>query len=89
MKTLSILEGKNKFSQVVASAAKGEPQIITKNGKETAVVISYDEFRRRSSTGRSLSEFMLDNPVRKHGINLDLSRSNDVDREIDLFGDDD
>ena len=89
MKTLSILEGKNKYKQIVASAAKGEPQISTKNGKETAVIISYEEFRRRSLTGQSLSEFMLDNPVRKYGSELDLSRSDDVDRDIDLFGDDD
>lgn len=89
MKTLSILEGKNKFSQVVAAAAGGEPQIITKNGKETAVVISYAEFRRLSSSGESLFDFMMNNPMRKYGIELDLSRKDDFDRDVNLFDEED
>ena len=89
MKTISVLEGKNKFSQVVASAAGGEPQIITKNGKETAVVISIDEYRRLSSGGKSLVEVLLDNPARKHGIELDFSRSNDTGRSPIKFDEDD
>ena len=87
MKTLSILEGKNKFSQVIASAANGEPQVITKNGKETAVVISIDEYRRLSNGGESLVDFMLNNPLRKYGIELDLSRPRDTSRKIELFED--
>lgn len=87
MKKLSIFEGKNKFSQVVADAAAGEPQIITKNGKETAVVISIEEYRRMSDTGKSLIEFMLDNPMRKYGIELDLSRPRYTARDIDIFED--
>ena len=88
MKTISVLEGKNKFSQVVASAAMGEPQVITKNGTATAVVISYEEFRRMSAHSRPLVEMMLDNPFRKYGTELDLSRGDDTDRAIDLFRDD-
>ena len=48
MKELSVFEGKNKFSEVVANAAKGEPQLITKNGTATAVVISFGDIRRPS-----------------------------------------
>jgi prevent-host-death family protein len=88
MKTLSILEGKNKFSQVISDAAAGEPQIITRNGKETAVVISIDEFRRMSDTGKSLVEVLLDNPARKYGIELDLSRSKDTGRPPIDFSED-
>ena len=87
MKTLSVLEGKNKFSKVITDAAAGEPQIITKNGKETAVVISIDEYRRLSDSGTSLIDFMLNNPMRKYGIELDLSRPRDTDRNIDVFED--
>ncbi|MCC6825786.1 MAG: type II toxin-antitoxin system Phd/YefM family antitoxin [Acidobacteria bacterium] len=82
MKTLSVFEGKNKFSQVIADAAKGEPQIITKNGKETAVVISIEEYRKLSAKGekkeKNLVEILLDNPARKYGIELDFSRSREV-----------
>lgn len=80
MKRVSIYEGKNKFSKLVEDAAKGEPQIITKNGKETAVVISIDEYKRMKAKERPLSEFLLDNPARKYGIELDLTRSKDTGR---------
>lgn len=87
MKRLSVLEGKNKFSQVVAAAADGEPQIITKNGKETAVVISIDEYRRLAHGERSLVDVLLDNPARKYGIELDFSRSKDLGRPPINFDD--
>ena len=84
MKQLSIFEGKNKFSEVVANAAKGEPQVITKNGTATAVVISFNEYKRLTERKQSLSEFMLDNPMRKYGIELDLTRDNDMGRDINF-----
>lgn len=81
MKKISVFEGKNKFSDVVASAARGEPQVITKNGKETAVVVSFDEYRRLTSRAQPLVELMLDNPAHKFGIKVDLARDPDTGRE--------
>jgi prevent-host-death family protein len=78
MKHLSIYEGKNKFSEVIANAAKGEPQIITKNGKETAVVISIAEYRRMHSKEESFGEFLRNSPLYDSGI--DLTRSKDMGR---------
>lgn len=78
MKTVSIFEGKNKFSELVASAAKGEPQLITKNGTPTAVVISYNDYNRLTAKEKPLVEFLLDNPARKYGIELDLTRDKDM-----------
>jgi prevent-host-death family protein len=87
MKHVSVFEGKNKFSELVANAAKGEPQIITKNGKETAVVISIEDFRRLKAREKPLTEFLLDNPARKYGIRLDLERSKDTGRPAPDFSD--
>jgi len=78
MKSVSIFEGKNKFSQLIASAAKGEPQVITKNGTPTAIVISYNDYNRLTAKKKSLVEFLLDNPARKYGIELDLTRDKDM-----------
>ncbi len=80
MKQVSVFEGKNKFSELVASAANGEPQLITKNGTATAVVISYSEYKRLTAKKQSLSELMLNNPARKYGIELDLTRDRDMGR---------
>jgi prevent-host-death family protein len=78
MKTFSTYEARNKLSEVIASAEEGEPQIITKNGREAAVVISYKEFQRLRANEKPLVEFLLDNPFRKYGIEMDFKRQKDV-----------
>lgn len=80
MKQVSVFEGKNKFGELVTRAAKGEPQLITKNGTVTAVVISYNEYKRLTARKESLSEFLLKSPLRGTNIELDLTRSNDIGR---------
>jgi prevent-host-death family protein len=57
MKVISVSEGRKQFSTVVATAAKGEPQIITKNGRQVAVILSYQEYYRLKNRERSFSEF--------------------------------
>ena len=76
MKTISTFEAKNKLSEVIALAEQGEPQIITKNGREAAVVISYQEFQRLTAKKESLSDFLLNSPLR--GSKVDLTRSKDT-----------
>ena len=39
-------EAKNKFSEVVDEAIKHGPQVITKRGIETVIVLSYAEYRK-------------------------------------------
>lgn len=86
MKTFSTFEAKNKLSEVIASAEKGEPQIITKNGRKSAVVISYEEFERLTAKKESLSDFLLNSPLR--GSDIDLTRSKEIWREgIDFNSD--
>lgn len=77
MKTLSTFDAKNKFSKVLADAEAGEPTIITRNGKELAIVISLDDYRKEKRP--SLAEFLLNSPLR--GSRLDLTRSKDMGRE--------
>jgi prevent-host-death family protein len=78
MNTVSTFEAKNKLSELLAAASEGEPQIITKNGVETAVLISYKDFRKLTARQESLTEFLLHSPLR-HG-DIDLTRSTDTGR---------
>ncbi len=89
MKTISTFEAKNKLSEVIASAERGEPQIITKNGRKSAVVISYQEFERLTAKTVPLVEFLLDNPSRTDAVEIDTTRDKTVhvDR-IDFNGED-
>ena len=56
-----IQEAKAMFSKVVRSAEQ-EPQIITVHGKESAVVLSMEEYRKLSSPKESLVGFMENSP---------------------------
>ncbi len=89
MKTISTFEAKNKLSEVIASAERGEPQIITKNGRKSAVVISFQEFERLTAKKIPLVEFLLNNPSRTDDVELDLTRDKSVSTDhIDFNGED-
>ena len=42
----SLQDAKNKFSAVVDAAQKGKPQVVTRRGIPTAVVLSIEEFEK-------------------------------------------
>lgn len=73
MKSVTTFEAKNRLSELLASARNGKPQLITKNGVETAVLISYEEYRKLVARRRPLVEFLLDSPLK--GSDIDLTRS--------------
>jgi prevent-host-death family protein len=65
-------EAKNKLSEVVQAALNDGPQVITKRGADTAVVLSYADYRRLLLTQKKLSEFFRESPLA--GVELDLTR---------------
>lgn len=72
-------EAKNKFSQVVDEALAHGPQVVTRHGVETVVIISYDEFRKRRVSQQTLSQFFRESPLADSEINLE--RDNSMSRE--------
>jgi antitoxin Phd len=65
-------EAKNRLSEVVDEALAGGPQVITRRGVETAVLLSYTDYQQMLLSGQKLSEFFRRSPL--VGIDLDLSR---------------
>lgn len=65
-------EAKNKLSEVIEEAIRHGPQVITKHGVETAIVLSYAEYRRMLLARKKLSEFFRQSPL--VGVDLDLAR---------------
>lgn len=61
MKHWPVQDAKARFSELLEMAAKEGPQIVTKRGVETAVVMPIEEWRRLSSTPRrrTLKELLL------------------------------
>ncbi|MCB0244680.1 MAG: type II toxin-antitoxin system Phd/YefM family antitoxin [Anaerolineae bacterium] len=68
-------EAKNKFSQVVDEALAHGPQVVTRHGVETVVIISYDEFRKRQASQQTLSQFFRESPLADSEINLERDKS--------------
>jgi prevent-host-death family protein len=56
-------EAKAMFSEVI-KAANNKPQIITVHGKETAVILSYEEYKKLSSPRQTLYEFIQNSPLK-------------------------
>lgn len=72
-------EAKNKFSEVVEEAVTHGPQIITRRGVETAVVLSYADYRKMLLSQQSLSTFFRESPLA--GLELDLARDTSPPRD--------
>lgn len=65
-------EAKNRLSEVVEQAIRNGPQIITRRGVESAVLISYSEFRKLTASPQKLSDFFRESPLAD--VALDLHR---------------
>ncbi len=74
-----IQEAKNNLSEVITLAIKQGPQLITKHGEKTAVVISYIEYEKLRKSQGKLSEFFSASPLA--GANLNLTRDKSLPRK--------
>lgn len=66
----TVAEAKAKFSEVIDRAREHGPQSITRNGRQAAVVVSVEEWERRTKREGTLSEFFARSPLRGSGIKL-------------------
>ena len=63
MATWQLQEAKAKFSEVIDAAAKKGPQIITRRGIKTAVIVPFDEWERGQATAKpTLLEILRSGP---------------------------
>ena len=76
--TWSLANAKARLSEVIDRAQAG-PQIITRHGRPDAVVVSVDEWTRKTARKGTLAEFLLGSPLR--GADLDLERQPDAPRD--------
>ena len=76
---------KARFSELFRKARAEGPQWVTRQGKDSVVVVAAEEFQRlraQSRQPKSLVEFFAKSPLA--GANLDLDRTADYGREVDL-----
>ena len=82
MHTWKLEDAKNQFSQVVREALAGEPQRVTRGGRDAVVVLAAEEYERLTRPALGLVEFLSRSPLAD--VELDLERPRDFGREIDL-----
>ncbi len=82
MQTWQLQEAKNRLSEVVDKALHQGPQVITRRGAETAVVLSMADYRNMRQPETDLVDFFQTSPLA--GVELDLERAQDTGREIEL-----
>lgn len=75
-------DAKNRLSELVRKARDEGPQVITLRGRDAVVVVSANEYGRLSRPRGSLVDFFRKSPLA--GLALDLTRSRDTGRRIEL-----
>lgn len=81
-KKWTVAEAKAKFSEVIDRAQRQGPQRITRHGIEAVVVVSEEEWKRKSKRKGSLAEFLAASPL--SGSGLQVQRRKDNARENEL-----
>jgi prevent-host-death family protein len=70
----TVAEAKAKFSEVIEHAQKHGPQAITRNGRRAAVVVSAEEWERKTRRSGSLADFFAASPLRESGLAVRRSK---------------
>lgn len=77
----TVAGAKARLSEVI-ERAQTEPQTITRNGKPSVVVVSAEEWQRKTARKGKLAEFLLESPLR--GADPDIERLRDQPRDLPL-----
>jgi prevent-host-death family protein len=78
----SVAEAKARLSELLDRAVSDGPQAITRRGREIAVVVSVEEWHKKSSRSGSLAEFLAVSPLRDSG--LETERADAPARDVAL-----
>lgn len=65
MKTWLVRDARAHFGDVMSAASAGQPQRVTKRGRDAVVVVSEKDWERlqRPRTGKSFEEFLCEFPL--------------------------
>ena len=80
MQAWSLQNATNRFSSLVEACLRHGPQIVTRREKETAVLISMQEYIRLTRPQGELVDFFQRSPLKDE--TLDLNRSKERPRNI-------
>jgi prevent-host-death family protein len=82
MASWKVAEAKARFSELIDKALHEGAQEITRHGRRTVVVISAEEWDRKSGRQGSLVEFLNRSPLK--GSGLQIERMRELPPEVEL-----
>lgn len=77
-----VADAKARLSELIDQANAIGPQTITRHGRPAAIVVSVEEWKRKSRRKGTLAEFFAASPLRDSG--LEVERCQEPDRPLDL-----
>ena len=80
--TWSVAEAKARFSELVEKARTEGPQLVTRNGKDAAVVVSAAAWANRDAPKESLADLLARSPLRGSGVRIE--RMKEKMRDVDF-----
>ncbi len=78
----TVAEAKAKLNELIERARSVGPQMVTKKGKTVVVIVSAEEWQRKTERKDTLAEFFLRSPLRNSGPMI--RRRHDRPRRIEL-----
>ncbi len=78
----TLADAKAHLSEVVDSALKNGPQLITRHGRKAVVVVAAEQWERKSQRRGTLADFFATSPLRESG--LEIERPQGGSRDLDL-----
>jgi prevent-host-death family protein len=80
MEHWQLQDAKNRFSEIVNKALRDGPQVVTRRGKKTVVIMSVEQYQSLVRPKENIVDFFQESPLR--GEDLDLMRKKDSTREV-------
>ena len=77
-----VADAKAHFSEMIDRALSEGPQVVTRKGKRTVIVVPVEEWERRVKRHGSLAEFFASSPLR--GSELKVERARDLPHRLSL-----
>jgi len=71
--TWTVAEAKAKFSELIERARSRGPQTITRNGHTAVVVVSAEEWSRKTKRSGNLAEFFAISPLVDSDLKIERS----------------
>lgn len=77
----TVADAKARLSEVI-ERAQTDPQTITRRGKPSVVIVSAEEWARKTERKGTLAEFLLGSPLRE--ADIDVERIRDIPGDLGL-----